>query len=139
VLASAFGCRVVGVELREAFANDARARVAAAGLDPLINVHTADAKAFPLEPERFDAALCLGASFVWGTIGDAASALRPALKRGGFIAVGEPHWRVWQLPDTIDDEGYVALEPTIERFVVITSRSNAPSSAGRSSSAGASE
>jgi cyclopropane fatty-acyl-phospholipid synthase-like methyltransferase len=26
VLASAFGCRVVGVELREAFANDARAR-----------------------------------------------------------------------------------------------------------------
>src|SRR2546421_7739826 len=51
LLASTFGCRVVGVELRAAFANDARVRVAAAGLAELVEVHTADARAFPLEPE----------------------------------------------------------------------------------------
>jgi hypothetical protein len=37
-------------------------------------VQTADASAVTFEPESFDAALCLGASFVWGTMGDAAAA-----------------------------------------------------------------
>src|SRR3954451_18336579 len=67
VLASTFGCRIVGVELREVFADAARTRLAAAGVEPLVDVHTADAKEFPLEPEGFDAAVCIGASFVWRT------------------------------------------------------------------------
>jgi SAM-dependent methyltransferase len=123
VLASAFGCRIVGVELRSAFADDARARVAAAGLDTLVEVHTADAKEFPLEPEGFDAVLCLGASFVWGTIGDAARELVPAVKRGGFVAIGEPYWRTWPLPNGIGAEEagigadeWVDLARTVERF-----------------------
>jgi SAM-dependent methyltransferase len=123
VLASAFGCRIVGVELRDSFAEDARTRVAAAGLDALVAVHTADAKSFPLEPEGFDAALCLGAAFVWGAIGDAARALAPAVKPGGFVAIGEPYWRTWPLPDGIDaDEAgvgadeWLELRRTVERF-----------------------
>src|SRR4051812_23566806 len=90
VLSSTFGCRIVGVELRETFADDARTRIADAGLESLVEVHTADGKTFPLGPEGFDAALCIGASFVWGTIADATSALLPAVKHGGFVAVGEP-------------------------------------------------
>src|SRR4051812_5296572 len=117
VLASTFGCHIVGVELRPDFADEARARIAAAGLESLIEVHTADGKDFRSKQGSWDAALCLGASFVWGTIADAASALAPVVKPGGFVAVGEPYWRRWPLPDAIDDEGYVPLEPTIERFV----------------------
>jgi RimJ/RimL family protein N-acetyltransferase/SAM-dependent methyltransferase len=116
VLASTYGCRIVGVELRDAFAEAARARVAGAGLDSLVDVHTDDAKAFALEPEGFDAALCLGASFVWGTIGDAAAALLPAVKPDGFVAVGEPYWRTWPLPQGIDADAYVDLASTAGRF-----------------------
>jgi SAM-dependent methyltransferase len=115
VLASAFGCRIVGVEQRSGFADEARTRVAAAGLDSHIEVITGDAAAFPFEDEAWGAALCLGASFVWGHIGDAAAVLAPAVKPGGFVAIGEPFWKEWPLPG-VDTEGYVGLEETVERF-----------------------
>lgn len=115
VLASTFGCRVVGVEIRDAFADEARARAAAAGLEALVDVHVGDGKEFALERESFDAVLCLGASFVWGFIGDAAAALVPAVRQSGFIAIGEPYWRS---PPPAGDrhEGYVDLRTTAERF-----------------------
>jgi SAM-dependent methyltransferase len=116
ILASTYGCRIVGVEKRPGFAEEARARIAAQGLESLIEVQTADAAEFPLEPEAWDAALCLGAGFVWGTIADAAAALQPAVRRGGFIAIGEPFWRQWPLPDGLEDSGFVGLDATVARF-----------------------
>jgi ubiquinone/menaquinone biosynthesis C-methylase UbiE len=107
VLASTFGCRISGVEVRVDFADAARARIAAAGLESLVEVHTADAKMFPVEAESFDVALCLGATFIWGTIGDAAAVLVRGVRAGGFVAIGEPFWRRWPPPDGVDDEGYV--------------------------------
>src|SRR4051812_1043339 len=119
VLASTFGCRSAGVERREAFADEARPRMAGAGLPARVEVHTGDGKAFPLEPAAFDAALCIGASFVWGTIADAVTALVPAVKHGGFVAVGEPYWRRGrQHPESrrVAADDFVPLTQTIERF-----------------------
>ena len=83
ILAATYGCRVHGVEIRPAFAEAARARAAALGLESLIQVQTADASGLQFEPETWDAALCLGASFVWGTIADAAAALLPLVAGNG--------------------------------------------------------
>jgi SAM-dependent methyltransferase len=116
LLASTYGCRILGIEVRPAFADEARSRVAAAGLEHLVEIRTADAAEVELEPEAWDAALCLGASFVWGTIAEAAEALRPALRPGGFAAIGEPFWREWPVPERIDAEDYVGLEATVARF-----------------------
>ncbi|HVM17287.1 MAG TPA: methyltransferase domain-containing protein [Gaiellaceae bacterium] len=116
LLAREFGCRVLGVELREAFADEARRRAREEGLEELVEVRTADAANLPLQPEEWDAALCLGATFVWGTIADAAAALAPAVRRGGGVAVGEPFWRAWPLPADVDAEGYAPLAGTVERF-----------------------
>ena len=112
VLAEAFGCRVQGVELRPQFAEEARARVAERGLSALVSIETADAADYPLEPEAWDAALCLGASFVWGHIGDAATALVPAVRPGGFVAIGEPFWR----QEGVEADGFVDLAATVERL-----------------------
>ena len=112
VLAEAFGCRIQGVELRPQFADEARARVAERGLGGLVSIETADAAAYPLEPETWDAALCLGASFVWGHIGDAATALVPAVRPGGFVAIGEPFWH----EAGAEADGFVDLAATVERF-----------------------
>src|SRR5262245_23589648 len=116
ILAAAYGCRITGVEIRPQFAAAARERVAAAGLDGLVEIHTADAASFPIEAESFDAALCLGAAFVWGSIADAAAALRPAVRSGGFVAVGEPFWRTWPPPDGARREGLVTLAETADRL-----------------------
>jgi SAM-dependent methyltransferase len=116
ILAAAHGCRILGIEIRPQFAEEARRRAAARGLESLIEVQTADASELALEPEAWDAALCVGAGFVWGTIADAAAALRPALREGASVAIGEPFWKQWPLPDTIDDEGYVGLDATVGRL-----------------------
>ena len=112
VLAEAFGCRIQGVELRPQFADDARARVAERGLGGLVSIETADAAAYAVEPESWDAALCLGASFVWGHIGDAAKALVPAVRPGGFVAIGEPFWH----ESGVAEDDFVDLAATVDRF-----------------------
>jgi len=35
---------------------------------------------------------------------------------GGHVAIGEPYWRRWQLPEGANDHGYVDLQATVERF-----------------------
>jgi SAM-dependent methyltransferase len=116
ILASTYGCRILGVEQRAGFADGGRSRIAEAGLDALVEVVTADAAGFELEPAAWDAALCLGASFIWGTIADAAAVLAPAVRPGGSLAIGEPFWRQWPLPDGVEADVYVDLPETVARF-----------------------
>ena len=93
-----------------------RRRVAAAGLEELIEVIEGDAQAYPVEPESVDAALCLGASFVWHGLDGTLAALAPAVRPGGHVVVGEPFWQTWPLPEGIDDLGYVPLRETVACF-----------------------
>jgi SAM-dependent methyltransferase len=113
VLASAFGCEVVGVEKASIFARAARERVAAAGLQRLVSVHEQDAADFPIEPESWDAALCLGATWIWGGLEGTVGALFPGVRRGGHVAVGEVYRR---RPVRDADDGFVPLAETVRRF-----------------------
>jgi SAM-dependent methyltransferase len=115
LLAEAFGCRVVGVERAPEFAATARERVQAAGLSDRIEIIEGDAAAYPLEPGAWDAALCLGASFVWHGLEGTLAALVPAVRPDGHVVVGEPFWRSWPLPEGVDDDGYVPLRETVAR------------------------
>jgi SAM-dependent methyltransferase len=115
VLASAYRCRITGVEQAPEFAAAAQARVAAAGLDDLVEIVEADARQFPLASGSWDAALCLGATFVWDDLVGTLAALVPAVRPGGHVAVGEPYWR--EAPSSgVDDMGYVDLGETVRRF-----------------------
>ncbi|HJQ73725.1 MAG TPA: class I SAM-dependent methyltransferase [Gaiellaceae bacterium] len=116
LLASAFGCSIVGVERAPEFVEAARRRVADAGVEGLVEVVEGDAAAYPLEPGAFEVALCLGASFVWHDLDGTLSALAPAVRSGGHVVVGEPFWRTWPLPEGIDDMGYLPLRETVARI-----------------------
>jgi precorrin-6B methylase 2 len=119
VLAGEFGCRVTCVERAEEFVEVARRRTREAGLDGLIEIVHSDARSFRLEPDRYHAALCLGASFVWDGLAGTLAALVPAVRPGGHVAVGEPYWRTWPLPATYDArpyEEYVTLAETVARL-----------------------
>jgi SAM-dependent methyltransferase len=80
ILAETFGCRIVAVERAAEFVDVARERVSAAGLESSIEVVESDARAFPLEAAAFDAALCLGASFIWDGLAGTLAALTPAVR-----------------------------------------------------------
>jgi hypothetical protein len=74
---------------------------------------------FQLESDRYDAALCLGATFIWGGLPGTLDALTPAVRRGGFVAVGEPYWRKWPPPEEFEaefEEGFVTLPATVKRL-----------------------
>lgn len=107
VLAKAFGCRIHGVELRESFAETGRRRIADAGLESLVDVEVGDAS--KLDLGSYDVALCIGAAFIWGHVGDAARALAPVAPR---IAIGEP----FATATGSEEEGFPDLPATVARF-----------------------
>jgi SAM-dependent methyltransferase len=119
VLAGTFGCRITCVERADEFVAVARERTHEAGLAERIEIVHTDALEFPLEPGRYDAALCLGASFVWDGLPATLAALFPSVRDGGHVAVGEPYWRTWPLPDDFDPsphDDFVTLAETVGRF-----------------------
>jgi SAM-dependent methyltransferase len=116
VLAETFGCGIVGVEQAPEFVQVARERIAQADLASLIEVIESDASEFSVEPASFDAALCLGASFIWDGLDGTLARLAPAVRPGGHVVVGEPFWRRWPLPDGVDPEGFTSLAAIVERF-----------------------
>ena len=68
---------------------------------------------------EYDAALCLGASFVYGSLADTVEKLEPAVKPGGHVVVGEPFWRRLPLPaDDYEDRGdpWTTLADTVVIF-----------------------
>ena len=118
VLAREFGCAIHGIELSPDFHAVAVQRIGDAGLDDRVTFECADAADAEHEPESYDVALCLGASFVYGSLADTVEALAPAVRPGGHVVVGEPYWRCLPLPDDYEDRGdpWTTLEGTVTIF-----------------------
>lgn len=118
VLGETFGCSVRGVEISPEFHAVAVARADAAGLAERLTFELGDGAAATLEPETYDAALCLGASFVYGSLAETVEALAPAVRPGGQVVVGEPYWRRLPLPDDYEDrrDPWTTLEGTVTIF-----------------------
>jgi SAM-dependent methyltransferase len=126
LIAATYGCRVRGVEISPDFHAVASERAAAAGLSERVSFELADGAAAAFEPESYDAALCLGASFVYGSLADTVDALSPAVRPGGHVVVGEPYWRRLPLPHDDDDPYRRELWTTLEGTVTIFETSGLP-------------
>jgi SAM-dependent methyltransferase len=118
LLARTFGCSVRGVEISHDFHSVAVERAAAAGLADRLTFELADGAAAAFEAGAYDAALCLGASFVFGGLADTVDALAPAVRPGGHLVVGEPYWRRLPLPDDYEDrrDPWTSLDGTVRIF-----------------------
>ena len=115
LLAREFGCSVRGIEIAPAFHAVAVERAAAAGLSELVSFELGDGAAATLEPESYDVAMCLGASFVWGGLAGTLDALEPVVRPGGHVVVGEPYWRRLPLPEDYEgrDDPFTTLDGTV--------------------------
>jgi SAM-dependent methyltransferase len=89
-----FGCTGVGVDLSRPAIAEARALNERAGLAPAIEIIECDGARYPAQPESFEVALCLGASWIFGGHEGTLRALARLTRPGGSVIVGEPHWRV---------------------------------------------
>jgi cyclopropane fatty-acyl-phospholipid synthase-like methyltransferase len=118
VLARTFGCAIEGIEIEPEFAHAAVARAEEQGLSELLSFRVEDASSAELPPETYDAALCLGATFVYGGLPETVSRLAPAVKPGGHVAVGEIFWRTLPLPEEYEDRSLplTTLEGTARMF-----------------------
>ncbi len=118
ILAKTFRCRVDGIEIAPEFHAVAVERVEADDLSDLVSFRLGDASREALPRAEYDAALCLGASFVYGSLADTVEALAPAVKPGGHVVVGEPFWRRLPLPDDYEDrdEPWTTLADTVTIF-----------------------
>ena len=115
VLAHTFGCSVEGIEVAPESHAAAVRRAAAEGLDDLLSFRLGDASTSTFAEAAYDAALCLGATFVFGGLDGTLDALVPAVRPAGHVIVGEPYWRTWPLPDDYADRDapYTSLEQTV--------------------------
>ena len=87
-----FGSGGVGVDLSHVFLAAARARAAELGVADRVKFVQGDAGAYEAEPGAFDIASCLGATWIGGGLAGTMALLRPAIRDGGLILVGEPYW-----------------------------------------------
>ena len=111
-----FGCSIDGIEIAPEFHAVAVERAEAAGLGERVSFRLGDAsKERASRRGTYDAALCLGASFVWGGLAGTLDALEPTVRPGGHVVVGEPFWRSLPLPEDYADrnEPFTTLEGTV--------------------------
>jgi SAM-dependent methyltransferase len=111
-------CSVHGIEISPDFGAVAVARAAEAGVSDRVAFDLDNAAEASLEPEAYDAALCLGASFVYGGLLQTIDALAPAVRPGGYVVVGEPYWRRLPLPEDYADrrDPWTTLDGTVVMF-----------------------
>jgi SAM-dependent methyltransferase len=116
-----FGSGGVGVDLSAVFSAAARSRAAELGVADRVEIVEGDAAAYRPAPAAFDVACCIGATWIGGGLAGTAELLRPAVRPGGFVLVGEPYWIEPPPSEFLAAHGFGAdefasLEGTFERL-----------------------
>jgi SAM-dependent methyltransferase len=68
------------------------------GLADRIEIVWAKGAEYPFEERGFDVASCIGASFIWGGYRPTVRAMKRAIRSGGRLVIGEPHWLRESIP-----------------------------------------
>jgi SAM-dependent methyltransferase len=100
-----YGARGVGVDISPYEVADARRKNVERGLDRRMDITEGGSAEYVAEPESFDLAMCIGATWVWPGFAGTLEALKRLTKPGGLIAVGEPFKLKEPEPGYIEAEG----------------------------------
>lgn len=91
--AQRFDISGVGIDIRPHACQRAEQKMSRLGLGERIEIVCGDAAAYSFEPGRYDVAACVGASFIWGDFHQTVRHMRPVIRPGGRLVIGEPYWR----------------------------------------------
>src|SRR4030042_1066442 len=96
--AKKYGISGVGIDIRPKTCDRAELKVARNELSHRIEIVCIDAAKYAFTPHSFDLASCIGATFIWGTFGDAVRAMKEAIKPRGKLVIGEVYWLTDNVP-----------------------------------------
>jgi arsenite methyltransferase len=101
-LAETYGCRVVGVDLRESMVVRSSERAQKLGVTDLVEFRAADAQELPFDDATFDAVLCESvATFIEDkqrVVGELARVVKP----GGYVGLNEEIWLKEPTPEVAE-------------------------------------
>ena len=116
-----FGSGGVGVDLSHVFLAAAHERALELGVADRISFVQGDAAAHEAASGAFDIACCIGATWIGGGLVGTMQLLRPAIREGGLVIVGEPYFIDEPPAEALTAWGfgpddYTSLAGTAERF-----------------------
>ncbi len=90
--AGEFGISGIGIDISGDFCDRARKKLAVKGLSDRIEIVHSSGADYVFEEGAFDAATCIGATFIWGGYKQTIQAMKRAIHRNGRLGIGETHW-----------------------------------------------
>jgi SAM-dependent methyltransferase len=90
--AKRWGIHGVGVDISQVFLAAARGRAAELGVEDQVTLIEGDAGTYLADAKSFDIVSCIGATWIGGGLVGTLQLMRPAMKEGGVLLVGEPYW-----------------------------------------------
>jgi SAM-dependent methyltransferase len=107
-----YGIEGIGVDISTVFLSAARQRVQELGVFDKVTFVQGNAAQYQAQPHYFDVVSCIGATWIGNGLVGTLALMKPALKEGGLLLVGEPYWI-----DPPPQEAYAALEVSEGDFV----------------------
>jgi SAM-dependent methyltransferase len=119
--AQRWGITGVGVDISSVFLMAARARAEALGVASQLTFAQEDAGKYQADARSFDVVSCIGATWIGNGVIGTLALMKPALKPGGLLLVGEPYWidpppiEAYKALGVGKDD-FVSLDGTLDRF-----------------------
>ncbi|OPY53344.1 MAG: ubiquinone/menaquinone biosynthesis methyltransferase [Methanosaeta sp. PtaU1.Bin112] len=90
--AEEFGITGIGIDISRDFCDRARKKLAFKGLSDRIEIVCSNGADYVFEEGVFDAATCIGSTFIFGGYQQTLQALKRAVNENGRLGIGETHW-----------------------------------------------
>ena len=111
----------VGIDLSTVFLDAAKKRAAELGVTEKIEFVQGDAGEYEPKKHEYDVVSCIGATWIGNGLTGTLELMKPALKSGGLLLIGEPFW-LEPPPEAVYEElgvgkdDFVSLDKTLDRF-----------------------
>jgi SAM-dependent methyltransferase len=111
------GISGVGVDLSEVFLAAARQRAAQLGVDDHVRFIHRDASTYRDSAAPYDLVSCIGATWIGGGLGGTIDLIRPMVREGGLVLIGERYWITEPTSEAEDvlGHGFTSLVGTLDR------------------------
>ncbi|MFA5078040.1 MAG: class I SAM-dependent methyltransferase [Dehalococcoidia bacterium] len=115
--AEEFGVTGIGIDISREFCDRARKKLAARGLSDRIEIVCSNGADYKFEKGAFDAATCIGATFIFGSYQKTIQAIKGAIHPNGRLGIGETHWLSDRVhPEYAQKQTATYTEPELTQF-----------------------
>ena len=123
--AQSFGIEGVGVDLSEVFLAAAQSRAQELGVAEQVHFILGDAGTPPSDGAPYDVVSCIGATWIGGGLAGTIDLMRPVLRDGGLLLIGEPYWISEPPPEAL-----ATTEIRLEEFTSLVGTADRLAAAG---------